>query len=79
MQVLADFGDFQVVETKNGIDLIDITKAYHMIDEVEFKEIPKKTKKKRREMTDDQTAYMVIAYMFIVILSGIIWWIYFGY
>ena len=45
MKVLADFGDFQVVETIKSIDLIDISRRYQMVNIVEEK--PKKKEKIR--------------------------------
>lgn len=75
MKVLADFGDFQVVETIKSIDLIDISRRYQMVSMPEDK--PKR--KRRYEITDNGTAYMVVICMFIFILCAVVHWICFGY
>ena len=75
MKVLADFGDFQVVETIKSIDLIDISKRYQMVSIPE--ENPKR--KRRYEITDNGTAYMVVGCMFVVVLCAVVHWICFGY
>ena len=62
MKVLADFGDFQVVEVVKSIDP---------------EEKPKR--KKRYEITDNGTAYMVVICMFMFILCAVVHWICFGY
>ena len=64
MKVLADFGDFQVVETVKSIDLIDISRRYQMVSMPEEKQ----KKKRRYEITDNGTAYMVVGCMFVVVL-----------
>ena len=55
MKVLADFGDFQVVETIKSIDLIDISRRYQMVSMSEEK--PKR--KRRYEITDNGTAFRI--------------------
>lgn len=75
MKVLADFGDFQVVETVKSIDLIDISRRYQMVSIPEEK--PKR--KRRCEITDNGTAYMVVVCMFMFILCAVVHWICFGY
>ena len=75
MKVLADFGDFQVVETIKSIDLIDISRRYQMVNIVEEK--PKR--KRRYEIADNRTAYMVIVCMFVVVLCAVVHWVCFGY
>lgn len=75
MKVLADFGDFQVVETIKSIDLIDISRGYQMVSMVEEK--PKR--KRRYEITDNGTAYIVVVCMFMVVLCTVVHWICFGY
>lgn len=75
MKVLADFGDFQVVETIKSIDLIDISRRYQMVSMPEEK--PKR--KRRYEITDNGTAYMVVGCMFVVVLCAVVHWICFGY
>lgn len=74
MKVLADFGDFQVVETIKSIDLIDISKRYQMVS------IPEeKPKRKKYGITDNGTAYMVVACAVMFILCAVVHWICFGY
>ena len=75
MKVLADFGDFQLVETVKSIDLIDISRRYQMVS------MPEEKQKKKRsyEITDNGTAYMVVGCMFVVVLCVVIHWICFGY
>lgn len=73
MKVLADFGDFQVVETIKSIDLIDISRRYQMVSMVEEKP------KRRYEITDNGTAYIVVVCMFMVVLCTVVHWICFGY
>lgn len=46
MKVLADFGDFQVVESKTGIDLIDIRRSYKL---EEYKEMKKRKNNRERK------------------------------
>ena len=75
MKVLADFGDFQVVETVKSIDLIDISRRYQMVSMPEEKQ----KKKRRYEITDNGTAYMVVGCMFVVVLCAVVHWICFGY
>lgn len=75
MKVLADFGDFQVVETVKSIDLIDISRRYQMVSMLEEKQ----NKKRRYEITDNGTAYMVVGCMFVVVLCAVVHWICFGY
>lgn len=75
MKVLADFGDFQVVETIKSIDLIDISRRYQMVNIA--KEKPKR--KRKHEITDNGTAYMVVVCMFMVVLCAVVHWICFGY
>lgn len=75
MKVLADFGDFQVVETIKSIDLIDISRRYQIVSMPEEK--PKR--KRRYEITDNRTAYMVVACMFMFVLCAVVHWICFGY
>lgn len=77
MKVLADFGDFQVVETVKSIDLIDISRRYQMVSVSMPEEKPKR--KRRYEITDNGTAYMVVGCMFVVVLCAVVHWICFGY
>lgn len=77
MKVLADFGDFQIVETVKSIDLIDISRRYQMVSVNIPGEKPKR--KRRYEITDNGTAYMVVICMFMFILCAVVHWIYFGY
>lgn len=44
MKVLADFGDFQVVETVKSIDLIDISRRYQMVS------MPEEKPKRKKDM-----------------------------
>nr|DAP47641.1 MAG TPA: hypothetical protein [Caudoviricetes sp.] len=45
-RVIADFGDFQVVESKTGIDLIDIRRSYKL---EEYKEMKKRKNNRERK------------------------------
>lgn len=47
MKVLADFGDFQVVESKIGIDLIDINRRSYKLEEC--KEMKKRNNDRKRK------------------------------
>ena len=75
-RVLADFGDFEVVETQTGIDLIDINHVYHFSDKNDG---GNKKIKKRKNDKEDIGAYTACFISFLTILLFITKWLLFGY
>lgn len=76
---IADFGDFQVVETHTGIDLIGFNKTYHIPDEGKIEEIKRIDKKRKRKKSEEQTAFTVVMFSMIFMIWMIVYWICFGY
>ena len=83
MKVIADFGDFQVVETGIGIDLIDISPVYHRyniyVDPEKYNRINRNKKRKKEKDEEEQGAYLACFMTLAVMLLFIIKWLLFGY
>lgn len=76
---IADFGDFQVVETQTGIDLISLDRTYHIPDEKKIVEVEKRDKRKKKKREEDQTAFTVVMFTMIFMMWMIVYWVMFGY
>lgn len=83
MKVIADFGDFQVVETGIGIDLVDISPVYHRyniyVDPGKYNKTVRNKKRKRKMDEEEQSAYLACAITFAATMFFIIKWLLFGY
>lgn len=81
--VLADFGEYQVVQKEKSnlsdIDLIEIRRSNeNMINPVVF-DNEEKTERKQIKINDDTSAYMTVGFVVMVIICLIFYWVCFGY